>query len=54
MSVKIAYLINPHKEGKVSDSALDKALNALQPAQNVEQVEKEASSDTANAEEVRA
>ena len=56
MSVKIAYLINPHEEGGVSDSALDKALNALQPAQNVEQVgtKKETSSDNTIAEKVRA
>ena len=30
MSEQIAYLINLHKEGKISDSALDKALNAIQ------------------------
>ena len=40
MNTEIAYLINLHKEGKISDSALDKALNVLKPAQNVEQVEK--------------
>ena len=32
MSVEITYLINLHKEGKIDDSALNKALNALQPA----------------------
>ena len=30
MSEQIAYLINLHKEGKISDSALDKAWNAIQ------------------------
>ena len=39
MSAEIAYLINLHKRRKL-ESALDKVLNALQPAQNVEQVEK--------------
>ena len=42
MSAEIIYLMNLHKEWKLSDSALDKALNALQPAQNVEQVEQSA------------
>ena len=42
MSAEIINLINLHKEWKLSDSALDKALNALQPAQNVEQVEQSA------------
>ena len=32
MSAEITYLINLHKEGKIDDSALNKALNALQPA----------------------
>ena len=32
MSAEITYLINPHKEGKIDDSVLNKALNALQPA----------------------
>ena len=32
MSAEITYLINQHKEGKIDDSALNKALNALQPA----------------------
>ena len=55
MCAKIAYMINLHLEGKISDGALDKALNALQPAQNVKPVEKkETSSDTAIAKEVRA
>ena len=40
MSVEIAYLINLRKEEKISDSALDKALNALKPAQTVGPVEK--------------
>ena len=40
MRAEIAYHIILHKEGKISDSALDKALNALQPAQNKEPVEK--------------
>ena len=31
MSSEITYLINLHKEGKNDDSALNKALNALQP-----------------------
>ena len=26
------YLLNLHKEGKIDDSALNKALNALQPS----------------------
>ena len=30
MSEQIAYLINLHKEGTISDSAFDKALNAIQ------------------------
>ena len=42
-----------HKEGKIRDSALDKALNALQPAQNVEQVEKRSIIRYSNAEKVR-
>ena len=55
MNSEIGYLIILHKEGKICESALDKALNALQPAQNVEQVEKkETSSDTAIVEKVRA
>ena len=37
MSAEIAHLINLHKEWKL---AIDKALNALKPAQNVEQVER--------------
>ena len=32
MSTEITYLINLHKEGKIDDSALNKALDALQPA----------------------
>ena len=36
MSAKIKYLKNLHKEGKIDDSALDKALNALQPTQTGE------------------
>ena len=28
----MAYLINLHKEGKIDDSALNKALNTLRPA----------------------
>ena len=32
MSAEITYLINLHKKGKIDDSALNKALNALQPA----------------------
>ena len=40
MLAEIGYPIILHKEGKISDSALDKALDALQPAQTVEQVEK--------------
>ena len=32
MSAEIAYLINLHKEGKIDDNALNKALNTLQPA----------------------
>ena len=48
---EIAYLINPHKVGENSDTALAKALNTFQPAKNVEQVDKkESSSDTAIAE----
>ena len=35
VSAEIKYLINLHKEGKIDDSALDKALNALQPTQTV-------------------
>ena len=35
MSAEIKYLINLHKEGKIGDSALYKALNALQPTQTV-------------------
>ena len=31
MSLEITYLINLHKEGKIDDNALNKALNALQP-----------------------
>ena len=31
MSSEITYLINLHKEGKIDDNALNKALNALQP-----------------------
>ena len=32
MSAEITYLTNLHEEGKIDDSALKKALNALQPA----------------------
>ena len=32
MSSEIVYLLNLHKEGKIDDSALNKALNALQPS----------------------
>ena len=31
MSSEITYLINLHKEGKIDENALNKALNALQP-----------------------
>ena len=31
MSSEIVYLLNLHKEGKIDDSALNEALNALQP-----------------------
>ena len=47
MSAEIAYLANLHKEGKISDSALDKALNALQPAQNGKTVGKKVISSDA-------
>ena len=36
MNAEIKYQINLHKEGKIGDNALDKALNALQPTQTVE------------------
>ena len=38
MSAVITYLIRLHKEGKIDDNALNKALNALQstPTQTVE------------------
>ena len=32
MSSEIVYLLNLHKEGIIDDSALNKALNALQPS----------------------
>ena len=32
MSTEIVYLLNLHKDGKIDDSALNKALNALQPS----------------------
>ena len=31
MSSEIVYLLKLHKEGTIDDSALNKALNALQP-----------------------
>ena len=54
MSADIAYLINLHKEGKIDDNALNKALNKLQPAstQPKSDVKKE-SLDATFAEKVR-
>ena len=54
MSADIAYLINLHKEGKIDDNALNKALSTLQPAstQPKSDVKKE-SLDATFAEKVR-
>ena len=35
-SAEIKYLINLHKEGKIDDNALNKALNTLRPASDVQ------------------
>ena len=36
---EVEYLLNLHKEGKIDDSALNKALNVLQPTKTVESVQ---------------
>ena len=37
MAEEIRQLLNLHNEGKISDSALDNALKALQPVQQTTQ-----------------